>query len=334
MQAEALHEGGVDIFLVETIFDTLNAKAAIYALEEFFADKKVRLPVFISGTIVDNSGRTLSGQTNEAFWNSVRHAKPFAIGLNCALGATDMQKYIANLDKCCDCYVFCYPNAGLPNAMGGYDQKGSEMAAEVRNLHCLQQCLTNAFAVLVLFCYCSCMGLLDIVRSSERLRHFGPAAQGMHTQNNCSAMLCHMPCSSMQIKPFCESNLVNAIGGCCGSTASHIAAIKQMASPFSPRKRHGIEHIMRLSGLEPLNYRPDLGNQRRTFLKVGERCNVAGSIMYKKAIVDGNYDKAAAIAVKQVRSCLLVEMGAVVQCFEPCGCSGCYVGDSCHAVDN
>jgi methionine synthase I (cobalamin-dependent) len=92
----------------------------------------VRIPVFISGTIVDNSGRTLSGQTNEAFWNSVSHAKPMAIGLNCALGATDMHKYVANLSACADCYVFCYPNAGLPNAMGGYDQKGPEMAEEIR----------------------------------------------------------------------------------------------------------------------------------------------------------------------------------------------------------
>ncbi len=123
-QAEALYDGGVDMFLVETIFDTLNAKAAIFALERFFAAKGCRIPVFISGTIVDNSGRTLSGQTNEAFWNSVQHAKPMAIGLNCALGASDMKKYIANLSACADCYVFCYPNAGLPNAMGGYDQKG------------------------------------------------------------------------------------------------------------------------------------------------------------------------------------------------------------------
>jgi methionine synthase I (cobalamin-dependent) len=92
----------------------------------------VRIPVFISGTIVDNSGRTLSGQTNEAFWNSVSHAKPLAIGLNCALGASDMKKYIANLSACADCYVFCYPNAGLPNAMGGYDQRGPEMAEEIR----------------------------------------------------------------------------------------------------------------------------------------------------------------------------------------------------------
>lgn len=94
--------------------------------------QRVRIPVFISGTIVDNSGRTLSGQTNEAFWNSVSHAKPLAIGLNCALGATDMKQYIANLSACADCYVFCYPNAGLPNAMGGYDQKGPEMAEEIR----------------------------------------------------------------------------------------------------------------------------------------------------------------------------------------------------------
>lgn len=92
----------------------------------------MRIPVFISGTIVDNSGRTLSGQTNEAFWNSVSHAKPMAVGLNCALGATDMKQYIANLSACADCFVFCYPNAGLPNAMGGYDQKGEEMAEDIR----------------------------------------------------------------------------------------------------------------------------------------------------------------------------------------------------------
>jgi methionine synthase I (cobalamin-dependent) len=92
----------------------------------------VRIPVFVSGTIVDNSGRTLSGQTNEAFWNSISNAKPLAVGLNCALGATDMKKYVDNLSQCADCYVFCYPNAGLPNAMGGYDQKGPEMAEEIR----------------------------------------------------------------------------------------------------------------------------------------------------------------------------------------------------------
>ena len=111
-QAEGLYAGGVDLFLVETIFDSLNAKAAMYALDLFFEKVGKRIPVFISGTIVDNSGRTLSGQTNEAFWNSIKHAKPIAIGLNCALGAKDMIPYIENLSKCSDCFVFCYPNAG------------------------------------------------------------------------------------------------------------------------------------------------------------------------------------------------------------------------------
>eukprot|EP00976_Prorocentrum_cordatum_P072372 1180687-Prorocentrum_minimum.AAC.2 len=129
-QCEGLVAGGVDMFLVETIFDTLNAKAALFALEKFFTDKGVKIPVFVSGTIVDNSGRTLSGQTNEAFWISVSHAKPMAIGLNCALGAKDMYKYVANLAKCADCYVFCYPNAGLPNAMGGYDDTPDGMAGD------------------------------------------------------------------------------------------------------------------------------------------------------------------------------------------------------------
>eukprot|EP01025_Chloroclados_australasicus_P064841 TRINITY_DN871_c0_g1_i2.p1 TRINITY_DN871_c0_g1~~TRINITY_DN871_c0_g1_i2.p1 ORF type:complete len:1361 (+),score=230.72 TRINITY_DN871_c0_g1_i2:161-4243(+) len=232
-QARGLYEGGVDLFLVETIFDTLNAKAAIYALELFFEEIGTRIPVMISGTIVDNSGRTLSGQTNEAFWNSVRHANPFAIGLNCALGAADMKKYIKNLSDACDCYVFCYPNAGLPNAMGGYDQNGPEMAE--------------------------------------------------------------------QLRPFCEEGLVNALGGCCGTTHEHIKAISEMASKYPRRQCHQIEPLMRISGLEPLNYKPDVNNMRKTFINIGERCNVAGSRIYKQAIVDGDYEKAAAIALKQVQ---------------------------------
>ena len=131
-QAAALLDGGVDLYLVETIFDTGNARAALHALDRLFTERGRRIPVFVSGTIVDNSGRTLSGQTNEAFWNSVSHAKPFAVGLNCALGALDMKKYIANLSACANCFVFCYPNAGLPNAMGGYDQKGPAMAEDIR----------------------------------------------------------------------------------------------------------------------------------------------------------------------------------------------------------
>jgi 5-methyltetrahydrofolate--homocysteine methyltransferase len=124
-QAEGLLEGGCDLFLVETIFDTLNAKAAIFALDELMADTGERLPVIISGTVTDASGRILSGQTVAAFWHSVRHARPLAVGLNCALGATLMRPYIEELAKVAgDTYVSCYPNAGLPNPMSdtGFDE--------------------------------------------------------------------------------------------------------------------------------------------------------------------------------------------------------------------
>jgi len=128
-QALALHEGGVDLFLVETIFDTLNAKAAIKAILDLEDDGLEPLPIWISGTVTDRSGRTLSGQTVEAFWNSVRHARPFAVGLNCALGAEIMRPYIAELSRIADTLVAAYPNAGLPNAMGGYDETPEETSA-------------------------------------------------------------------------------------------------------------------------------------------------------------------------------------------------------------
>jgi 5-methyltetrahydrofolate--homocysteine methyltransferase len=233
-QVEALVDGGVDMLLVETIFDTLNAKAAMYAIDLFFEKWGQKIPVFVSGTIVDNSGRTLSGQTNEAFWNSMSHSKPLAIGLNCALGAKDMVPYVENLSKVADCWVFCYPNAGLPNAMGGYDQKGAEMASD------------------------------------------------------CSV--------------FPEKNLINAIGGCCGTTEEHIGCLADMVSKYKPREKHAVKDIMRLSGLEPMNYEPDAKDQRKKFINLGERCNVAGSTVFKKAIVDGNYEKALAIALKQVEA--------------------------------
>jgi 5-methyltetrahydrofolate--homocysteine methyltransferase len=122
-QALALHQGGVDFFLVETIFDTLNAKAAIKAILDLQDDGLEPLPLWISGTITDRSGRTLSGQTVEAFWHSVRHARPFAVGLNCALGADLMRPYIAELARVADTLVAAYPNAGLPNAFGEYDEE-------------------------------------------------------------------------------------------------------------------------------------------------------------------------------------------------------------------
>ncbi|HEY9562879.1 MAG TPA: homocysteine S-methyltransferase family protein, partial [Nocardioides sp.] len=131
-QANGLVDGGADILLIETIFNTLNAKAAIFALETLFEDRGRRWPVIISGTITDASGRTLSGQVTEAFWNSVRHVRPLAIGLNCALGAAEMRQYIAELSRIADCHISCYPNAGLPNAFGEYDESPSDMATVIK----------------------------------------------------------------------------------------------------------------------------------------------------------------------------------------------------------
>ena len=128
-QVKGLVDGGVDVLLIETIFDTLNAKAAIFAIKKYFRDtKKETLPVMISGTITDASGRTLSGQTLEAFYTSVMHAKPLSIGLNCALGAKEMRPHIEELSQIASCYTSAYPNAGLPNAMGEYDEQPEETA--------------------------------------------------------------------------------------------------------------------------------------------------------------------------------------------------------------
>jgi 5-methyltetrahydrofolate--homocysteine methyltransferase len=169
-QVEALVEGGADLLLVETIFDTLNAKAAIFAIDEYFENSKQRLPLMISGTVTDASGRILSGQTVEAFWNSLRHAKPLMFGLNCALGATLMKPYIAELAKICDVAVSCYPNAGLPNPMSdtGFDETP------------------------------------DI--------------------------------TSHLLEDFSKDGLVNLVGGCCGTTPAHIAAIAKAVQNYQPRQ--------------------------------------------------------------------------------------------------
>lgn len=169
-QVEGLLEGGVDLLLVETIFDTLNAKAALFAIDEVFAESGERLPIVISGTVTDASGRILSGQTVTAFWYSVRHAQPLAIGLNCALGAALMRPYIQELNRAApDTFISCYPNAGLPNPMSetGFDEKPED--------------------------------------TSRLLREF--AAEG----------------------------LVNIVGGCCGTTPEHIAAIRQEVEPLPTR---------------------------------------------------------------------------------------------------
>src|SRR6185436_10705081 len=143
-QIRGLVDGGVDILLVETIFDTLNAKAAIYAIKKYFRDtKKEELPIMISGTITDASGRTLSGQTLEAFYISVSHANPLSVGLNCALGAKEMRPHIEELSKIASCYTSAYPNAGLPNAFGEYDEQPEDTA------HILEEWAKEGFVNIV-----------------------------------------------------------------------------------------------------------------------------------------------------------------------------------------
>jgi 5-methyltetrahydrofolate--homocysteine methyltransferase len=185
-QINALLDGGVDALLVETIFDTLNAKAALFAIENVFDVRgaAARVPVMISVTITDASGRTLSGQTISAFYHSVAHARPFSVGINCALGGRAMRPYVEELARIAECYTTCYPNAGLPNAFGGYDETPADMA--------------------------------------EVLGEF--AANGW----------------------------INLVGGCCGSTPAHIAAIAKAVAGKKPRAIPTSSPALRLSGLEPL----------------------------------------------------------------------------------
>jgi 5-methyltetrahydrofolate--homocysteine methyltransferase len=163
-QAKALYDGGVDIFLVETIFDTLNAKAAIKAILDLEDDGLEPLPIWISGTITDRSGRTLSGQTVEAFWNSVRHARPWAVGLNCALGAELMRPHLAELARVADTLVAAYPNAGLPNAMGEYDEHPEHTACHLEEW--AQSGLANILG--------GCCGT-----TPDHIRHIAEAAKGV-----------------------------------------------------------------------------------------------------------------------------------------------------------
>lgn len=223
-QAEALLEGGVDLFIVETIIDTLNAKAAIFALEELFADKNIRIPVMLSGTIVDESGRTLSGQTDEAFWNSVSHAKPFAVGLNGPLGAEDMHQYISNLSKCADCYVFCYPTAGvLPARKDNF-------------LYCVHSashtaCTSDPCLLWQLYRRCiqitiAAIQTFSLFMTKERTCEGGEVGADL----------------AAEVKPYLSDRLVNAIGGCSGTSPARIAAMKKLVADgrYKPRQRHGM----------------------------------------------------------------------------------------------
>jgi 5-methyltetrahydrofolate--homocysteine methyltransferase len=228
-QIKGLLDGGVDLLLLETIFDTLNAKAALYAIAEITEERGIDVPVMVSGTITDKSGRLLSGQLPEAFWYSVRHARPITIGFNCALGAEDLRAHIADIGRVADTLVCAYPNAGLPNEFGQYDESPEYMA---------------------------------------RL-----------------------------IGEFAASGLVNIVGGCCGTTPDHIAAIAAAVAPHKPRAIPVIEPHLKLSGLEPFELTVAI-----PFVNVGERTNVTGSAKFRKLITAGDYAAALQVAREQVEN--------------------------------
>ena len=226
---EGLLAGGADLIIIETIFDTLNAKAAISAVDQVFERHGRRWPVIISGTITDASGRTLSGQTTEAFWNSISHAKPLLVGLNCALGAKDMRPYIAEMARVAGAFVSAYPNAGLPNAFGEYDEAPDETAAIVGE--------------------------------------------------------------------FADAGFVNLVGGCCGTTPAHIAAIAADVETKAPRSFSAPPSAMRLSGLEPFTIADD-----SLFVNIGERTNITGSARFRNLIKAGDYSTALNVARQQVEN--------------------------------
>ena len=226
-QITALIDGGVDLLLIETIFDTLNAKAALYAAVESMQERGKNIPIMLSVTLSDTGGRTLSGQTLGAFLASVQHADILSIGLNCSFGARDMKPFLKQLAETAPYYISAYPNAGLPNRFGQYDETPETMAA--------------------------------------------------------------------QIKEFIDEGLVNIIGGCCGTTPEHIAAIAQLVTDTTPHRPHIREKVLCLSGLEELKIIPE-----NNFINVGERCNVAGSRKFLRLISEKKYDEALGIARKQV----------------------------------
>ncbi len=226
-QIDGLITGGADILLIETIFDTLNAKAALYAAQQYMDDKGQKWPIMISGTITDASGRTLSGQTAEAFAISMSHYPIFSIGFNCALGGEQLVPYVQTVADKSDFNVSVHPNAGLPNEFGAYDQTADEMAEIMRD--------------------------------------------------------------------YFERGIVNVVGGCCGTTPEHIAAMAKVASEYRPRKIEEQPKYLQLSGLEPLTIRPETN-----LVNVGERTNVAGSRAFLRMIKNREFEKALTVAKDQV----------------------------------
>jgi 5-methyltetrahydrofolate--homocysteine methyltransferase len=261
-QTRGLVDGGVDALLIETIFDTLNAKAALFAVQQFFNEGGREVPVMISGTITDASGRTLSGQTVEAFWHSIRHLPLLSVGLNCALGADQLRIYVRELARLADVPVSAYPNAGLPNAFGGYDESAQEFAALVEDY--LKEGLLNVVG--------GCCGTTPqhIAELKKLAGKYGPRA--VHAS---------------QLHPLAPAEQAQLVDN---EQASASALVQGSEAPLAKGTTH-------LAGLEPFNITP-----ASLFVNIGERCNVTGSRAFARLIRSGDYEAALAVARAQAEN--------------------------------
>jgi len=230
-QAQALLDGGVDLLLCETVFDTLNLKAALFAIETLFANGSRIVPLMVSLTITDTAGGNLTGQNLEAMWNSIAHVPLLSVGLNCALGPDQMRPFIEELSAIAPLYVSAYPNAGLPDALcdTGYNLTADDMTPELRE--------------------------------------------------------------------WAQNGWLNIIGGCCGTTPAFIHDFAEAVRDCPPRPIPIIDPLLRLSGTQPFNVRPETN-----FINVGERTNVTGSPKFAKLILSDNYEEALSVAQQQVDS--------------------------------
>jgi 5-methyltetrahydrofolate--homocysteine methyltransferase len=269
------------VLLLETIFDTLNAKAGIVAIENVFEEKGVRLPVMISVTITDKSGRTLSGQTLDAFYVSIRHAKPFSVGINCALGARDMRPYIAELAELAECYVSVYPNAGLPNAFGQYDELPDETGGLLRDF------VASSFANIVGGC---CGTTPDHIAAVRR------AVEGLPPRALPGRSWLLSDVHSAELLPSPRLRRTAVASAEAGQFRDSLPAEAGSHEDGTGTESGSHPHFTRFSGLETLTIRPD-----SNFQMIGERTNVTGSARFARLIKSGNYAEAAHVAAEQVR---------------------------------
>ena len=277
-QVRGLLDGGAHILLVETIFDTLNAKAALFAIDEVCEEKGVKAPIMISGTITDASGRTLSGQTVEAFWISVKHARPFSVGLNCALGAAEMRPHLEALSDIADCFISAYPNAGLPNEFGEYDQTPHEMCGLIEEF--AQLGWVNIVG--------GCCGTTPahIRHIAEHVKGIAPRKTPPRPSPSGEGAVAYTALPSASLEGETERNASPSPSG------EGRAVSRELGGGVSQGR--GGAYTM-LSGMDPLILRENMN-----FINIGERTNVTGSKKFANLIKSGNFAEALSVARQQV----------------------------------